>query len=136
MIEFDVRTYLLTDGTLTGLLASTTGIYPDIAPQGEEKPYITYSVANGEEDEILEEDRLTFRIVSNNKGDTKNIKERLKILLNRQDEINGVITSSDYYIYFSKLGFHQSLPDTTDVSNIGYDYIMTFNIKFKPKTWY
>ena len=136
MIEYDVRTYLLTDATLTGYLASATGIYPDKAPQDEAEPFIVYSCANGVPDEILEEDLVTFRIASEDKAVTKNIVERIKTLLNKQDEIQGDITSSDYWIYYSKLGFHQSLSNTTDVENIGFDYIMTFAIKYKPKTWY
>lgn len=136
MIEFDVRTYLLTDGTLTGYLNSATGIYPDIAPQDETEPYIVYSVDNGDQDEILEEDRITFKITSSNRVTTDNIVKRLKTLLNRQDDIQGDFTSSYAYIYYSKLIFHQSVDNTTDVENIGYDYIMTFAVKYKPKSWY
>lgn len=39
---------LSADSTLTGLLATTTSIYPDVAPQGAANPCIVYSESTGD----------------------------------------------------------------------------------------
>lgn len=148
MIENDIFNFLKSDATLLGLLGTTAaapGIYPDKAPQGDDNnpinpPYIVYSNDIGSTaDEIVGEDRIQLTIVGANKAQVDGIRDRIKTILDIQDH-NGtnytikVITSSTYYIYYSRLtsGFSlfnkESGPDTTEKV-----YSMFFNIEYQKK---
>lgn len=111
MIETDVVNYLKSDAALDTLLSVTVSdskIYPIQRPEREEDddiamvPYILYNCIVGMEDEILEEDRFQLTIVADNFTDIKSIEKRLDTLLNKQDKIQGDITSTDWIIKYSK----------------------------------
>ena len=138
MIEGDILTILEADTTLDTLLSAVSGdskIYPvRIMQVGEgetlcQPPYILYQNAIGMEDEILDEDRIQFTIVAVTMLEVRNIRNRIKVLLDKQDEIQPV-TSSTYWIYYSKL------VDGGDgvEADLGYfTTTMTFVIKYKTK---
>lgn len=138
MIESDILTILEADTTLDTLLSAVAGdskIYPVKVMQigeGEtlcQPPYILYQNAIGMEDEILDEDRLQFTIVAETMLEVQNIRNRIKVLLDKQDGIQPV-TSSIYWIYYSKLVDGGDSIDT----DLGYfTMTMTFVIKYKTK---
>ena len=137
MIENDVVTYLTADATLDGYLGSSatdTKIYPEYAVPKKARPYMTFSIGQGIVDEVIDEERITFKVYCTTKTSATNILNRLKTLLDLQDSVNGVVTSSDYYIYHSRLTFYETLPDNTDVGNPKFVAVATFNIKFLKKT--
>jgi len=137
--QYDIITYLESDATLDTLLSSSANdskIYPEIAPQDSSLPYIVYSVSDGVLDEILDEIRITFRIYSTTKSEAVNIANRLKSLLDKQDEIQNSFSSTDYWYYYSKIAYHESLIDNVDKDKLIYIQVMIFNIKYKRKTWY
>jgi len=142
MIEQDVIDYLKTDATLDTLLsvtASTDKFYPELAMQGVTKPYIIYSNSSGVLDEVLDEDEIELRIVSAQKSDSQAIRDRIKTLLDVQDEIQTTTLatdSTDFWIYYSKLTFQDSLSDATDLDDIDFIEVMVFSIKYKRKAWY
>ncbi len=133
MIEYDVVNYLCADTTLQNLLsgsASDVKIYPDKAPQNSTEPYIVYFSGIGMLDEILDEDRIQFKIYSSNKKICTDIRNRLKKILDKQDGIQGLISSTDYIIFYSKLTAGDSSIES-ELNN--YEIPMFFNIKFKTK---
>jgi len=132
MIENDSITLLENDAILDGYLGSTAGdtrIYPIQAPQDAKAPYIVFYNVVGSLDENIDEIRLQLTI---NGGldilNLKNMRDRIKILLDKQDEL--VASSTDYWIYYSKLTASESLisPDTEE-----FIEVMFFNIKFNKK---
>ena len=136
MIIYDVLSYLKADATLDSLLEVSSGrskIYPSIKPQGVVVPVLLYDQSVGVLDENLDEVVLTLRAVTKNKKDSTDIKDQLKELLDLQDEIQGEISSTDYYIYWSKMTAGQSLIDTTDVDETLYVEVSIFSIKYKKK---
>ena len=138
MIENDVITYLEADATLDTLLGPTatdSKFNPEFAPAGSTRPYVEFSVSPGVSEEILDEERIVFRVYADTKAAITNILERLKSLLDKQDEIQGLITSTNYYVYYSRLSY-ETLPDFTDVGNPKFVGVATLNIKIKRKTWY
>ena len=106
MIELDVIAYLNNDDTLYDLLgasASDSKIYPVQAPQDATVPYIIYTtVTSGTLDENLNEMSMEFDCIDDGYSVSKNIRDRLQFLLDRQDSIQSLITSVSYYVYWAK----------------------------------
>ena len=105
----DFYNYLAVDATLRGLISGATAqlprIYPEIAPEDTAAPYLIYGPAHeGSLDETL--DQMTIQIsvfVNENEQATADaIIRRLKAMLDLQDGIQGLISSTDYYIYWCK----------------------------------
>ncbi len=109
MIEQDVINHLKNDTILDGLLSSSatdSKIYPIRADKMQQKntPFIIYSVSSSGMDEILDEDSIEFKIVNDDYSHSGQIVNRLKILLeiNNELRIGSVpisISSNTYYIY-------------------------------------
>lgn len=134
MLEFDIYAYLIADGTLDTLLGSSatdSKIYPVRAPQGSKYPYITYDVSGyGDVEEYVHNERITFKIVSKSYTTAKNIRDRIRVLLDLQDLIN--ITSANYRIEHSKLVGGMDLEDTvTDSDTEGLVKIIVQIYEFK-----
>lgn len=116
MIELDMYNFISVDGNLLGLLggsASDTHIYPNRAPQSKSYPYIVYFVSGyGDREEYLHQDVLTFKIVAEKPSEIRDIRDRLRVLLDLEDQIN--ITSADYRIVWMKLvgGYDMEDPET------------------------
>ena len=134
MIENDIITILEADAILDGYLsvgASDTKFYPVLAPEDAVAPYIVFKSNVGTLDEILDEDRLQLTINGGtDAGLTQNIRDRIKTLLDTQDELQNNFTSATYYGYYSKLTASDTLflKDTLE-----YIEILFFNIKFVKK---
>lgn len=115
MLEYDVYDYLDADttlGTLLGASASDSKIYPIRAPQGKAYPFIVYDVTSyGDDEEWKHKERITFKIVGDKYGDIRDIRDRIRTLLDLQDSIRGQITSTNYRIVWSKLVTGQDLED-------------------------
>lgn len=109
MIELDVIAYLNNDETLDTLLgasASDPKIYPSQARQGEvhETPYITYTTSsNGGLQENMNDITMSFSCIDDNYIVAKQIRDRIATLLDRQDQIQHLISSASYKIFWSKL---------------------------------
>ena len=146
MIENDIFNFLKSDATLLALLggsATDYKIYPDKAPQGNDgnpinPPYIVYSNDIGSTaDEIVGEDRIQLTVVGTDKAETDAIRDRIKTILDIQDH-NGtsytikVITSSTYYIYYSRLtsGFSLFNKESGQDTNEKV-YTMFFNLLYQ-----
>lgn len=106
MIEFEVISYLKSDVTLDSLLGATSSdskIYPIQAPQSAIVPYIIYNLPNdGGIIENTEEISISFDCISDDFVETKNIKDRLLTLLDKEDKIRDVISSGTYWYYWCK----------------------------------
>ncbi|MBA4406971.1 hypothetical protein C0389_06830 [bacterium] len=132
MIDKDIVALLKADTTLDTLLGSGTEekIYPNRAPQNTVIPFISYMSMVGVTDDNLDEDRFQFTIVAGTKQKAMDIRDRLKTLLDIDNAIQDNISSTNYWIYYSKLTASDSLidPDTDR-----YIEIMFFNIKYRKK---
>lgn len=140
MIEFDMVNYLESDATLDTLLGSSgsdTKIYPNIPKPQPILPYILYFGGTGDmTDEILDEDRVQLTIRSDSLAEAYPVRNRLKVLLNREDEIQSTIFntgSTDFIIYNSRYTGGDTLynPETQE-----WEITMFFNIIYKNKNWY
>lgn len=71
-LQTAIRTLLLADGTLTGLLAASTAVY-DGVPDDAEYPYVTFDTKHSEPtdtfDKDVNDDRITLYIWSQARGD-------------------------------------------------------------------
>lgn len=107
MIELDVINYLAGDTSLDNLLGATVSdskIYPLQAPHKVIDPYIVYSLpSSGTFEENLEEETITFNCTADTYLAAKNIRDKVKDLLDQQDQIKNLIASTDYYIYWCKM---------------------------------
>ena len=137
MIELDLVTYLLTDATLKTLLgwvATDDKIYPIQAPEGIVVPYLLYDWGTGDTtDEILDEDRVQITIVDTNLANAIDIRDRIKLLLDKQDGIQSTTfstTSANYFIYYSKMTGGTAI---VDAEGKEYNLILYFNVKHKNK---
>lgn len=134
MIENDIISILEADATLDGYLGSTAGdsrFYPILAPESVRAPYVTFKTNVGMLDEILDEDRLQITINGGNDiALTKNIRDRIKTLIDKQDEIQDIFSSGTYYGYYSKLSASDSmfLAETQE-----YIEVLFFNVKYVKK---
>ena len=131
MIENDIASILESDASLDLLLGAVAGnskIYPVRAPQDAIGPYIVYTSNVGELDENIDEDIIQLTI---NGGElrsvTSAIRDRIKVLIDVQDEI---VSSISNWLYYSKLSGSQSFmnQDTNE-----YIEVMIFNIKYRNK---
>ncbi len=107
MIELDVVNYLTNDTTLYALLGasgSDAKIYPVQLPLKKvSEPYIIYTTnALGGLEENFLEVSMSFNCMDSSYLVAKNIRDRLHFLLDRQDAIQSLITSTDYKIYWAK----------------------------------
>jgi hypothetical protein len=137
MIEFEVIDYLLTDATLKTLISWSAGdpkIYPIQAREDAAVPYLIFDCSVGAAiDELIDEDRIQITIVEKDLANAVAIRNRIKVLLDKQDEIQDTTLhtgSSNYYIYWSKLTGGTQIQET-ELDNI--NIMMYFNIKFKSK---
>ena len=105
----DLYTYLATDGQLLSLVMGATAesprIFPEYAPADTPAPYIVYGpTKEGSMDEVM--DMMTVQIsVFGSEFDMVAVNKviiRLKELLDKQDQIQGLIPSSKYIYYWSK----------------------------------
>jgi hypothetical protein len=101
----DFYTYLKNDSTLATLLGGTSAdprIYPDAAPDGKSAPYIVYAVNDdGDTDELLDHQTIDISMYASTPEANFSIAERLKALLDKQDQIS--ISSTNYRIHWCKL---------------------------------
>lgn len=106
MIELDVIAYLKNDDTLDTLLGSSAGdskIYPVQMPQGATEPFIVYTTnAIGSVEENLKEISMSFNCIDSSYVTAKSIRDRVSFLLDQQDQIQSLITSTSYYVYWAK----------------------------------
>jgi hypothetical protein len=136
-IEFDIYKYLKADATLDTLLDSTATkekIFPIRSDQSIINPCIVYTLeGEGGTDEILDRATLILRIITDQNDYKKacQIRDRLGVLLDKQDDIN--ITSSDYYIYWCKKngGSEYDDPDTKELIKV-----INFDLKFQKQGGY
>ena len=107
MIETDVIAYLKSDATLDALLGATgadSKIMPDQMKHGATEPFILFTTnAIGGLEENLLEVSMSFNCIDTSYNTAKSIRDRLQYLLDQQNAIQNVITSTEYYIYWSKM---------------------------------
>lgn len=103
----DFYAYLAADTTLRGLITGATvaspRIYPEIAPEDTHTPYLIYGpLKEGSLDEVLDQMTIQVSVFSSqhDQAGVDAIIQRLKVLLDKQDQIN--ITSTKYRIYWAK----------------------------------
>ena len=115
MIEIDVINYLASDSTLDNLLGATgsdSKIYPLQAPHKVTGNYIVYSLpSTGTTEENIEEEIISFNCTADTYLVAKNIRDRVKFLLDRESAIRNSITSIIYYIYWCKMTGGTSFKD-------------------------
>ena len=123
----DVIQFLKSDSildTLLGVTGSNPRIYPLVAPQNQEYPFIVYSiVSEGTAEEILLEFSMQFSIYDDEYDKVQDIEQRLKYLLDLQDNIN--ISSTDYRFEWCKLASSVDLRDEENEAlsmNIIFDF--------------
>jgi len=106
MISLEVISYLNNDSILSALLGATiddTKIYPLQAPHGSEQPYIVFNVpSNGTIEENIKEISISLDCIADDYITAENIRNRVSILLDRQDTIRKYITSVMYKYFWSK----------------------------------
>lgn len=107
MIELDVVDYLTNDSalyTLLGASGSDSKFYAVQLPLKKvSEPYIIFTTnAIGGLEENLLEVSMSFNCMDSSYLVAKSIKDRLHYLLDRQDAIQNLITSTDYMIYWAK----------------------------------
>ena len=137
MVEYDLITYIEADSALDTLLSSTgsdTKIYPSKPPTGVTLPYILYFWGVGDQgDEMLDEDRIQLTARAEERTEATNIRDRLKVLLDKQDRIQDVTfatASTTYHVYYCRFtggdGFWE--PETEV-----WNSVLFFNIKYRKK---
>jgi hypothetical protein len=133
----DLYTYLAADTTLRGLITGATAaeprIYPEVAPEDAAAPYLIYGTTReGSADEVMDEMTVQISVFGNqfDAASVNNIVNRLKVMLDKQDQIQGKIASSTYYIYWAKHigGMTDFVRDTRE-----YHRAEMFAFKFKLK---
>ena len=133
----DFYAYLAADTTLRGLITGATAgssrIYPEIAPDDTATPYLIYGpVHEGSMDEVM--DQMTIQVsvfgAQHDQVAMDAIIRRLKIMLDKQDQIQGKIASSTYNIYWAKHvgGVSNFVAETRE-----YHRAAMFALKFKLK---
>lgn len=133
MIENDIYVYLSTDTTLQTLLSGTaadTKIYPRSGLQIPTKPYITYSNSAGIDDINTKNDRIDFNIVAENKDTANTIRDRIMVLLDKEDLVQNTITSTSFIFVYSIKVYGDGLIDQTTND---YIEILAFEIKYLEK---
>lgn len=106
MIELDIVSYLNSDATLDTLLGASGSdpkIYPIQMRQGASQPFIIYTTTqDGTLDENLKEMTMDFDCIDESYSTAKSIRDRVSVLLDLQDAFPDNVTSSSYYLYWSK----------------------------------
>jgi hypothetical protein len=106
MIEIDVIAYLKNDDTLGALLnasASDFKIYPDQSPHSAVTPYIIISTNScGSTEENLKEISLAINCIAVSITLAKTIRDRVEFLLDQQDNIQTLITSTECRVLWAK----------------------------------
>lgn len=134
MIEFDVIDYLKADSDLDTLLGANgnSKIYPLKVDQEDSAntPYIIYTISSeGSLEENLQEITISFNCVSGTYPEARSIMSRLDDLLNHQDQIRKLISSSTHYIYWAKRVGGTTFIDT----DIGYYHrVSVYDFKYNP----
>lgn len=132
MIELDVIAYLNNDETLDTLLGSSASdpkIYPSQMRHGANTPFIIYTTsASGGLQENMNDITMSFNCIDDNYIVAKQIRDRIAALLDRQDQIQHLISSASYKIFWSKLvgGTTFKDPDLDnfhDVAVVDFQYI-------------
>lgn len=135
MIEKDVALYLEADAALKTLLGGTTAdskIYPLVAQLESAAPFIVYTPTFDDSgDENVDEDRIQLTIAGDTKAICDGIRDRLNVLLDKQDAIQHTsLTSSTYYIYWCKRTGGDALYDPVrGLKNV----VLFFTLRYKKK---
>ena len=134
MIEHLIIAYLNSDIALDALLNVTgtdTKIYPAQMPHGTDTPFITYEVSSdGTTEENLREITMGFNIAADTYSTVNSIRNKLSDMLDRQDEIQGLIPDATYFIYWGK---KVGGGDSKDSDLDQFNKRLTFNFKYMPK---
>lgn len=131
--ETDIISALNGDASLDALLGAngSTKIFPIYSPitkTGSSNPFITYSVtSNGTFDENWLIFTIEFDAVSDTYIESKNIKDRLQILMDVEDSIRDFVTSSVYYFYYMKLIGGN---DFVDIDTRLFHTISSFQVRY------
>lgn len=141
MIEYALYDYLASDSTLQTLLsgsASDKKVYPLEAPQpisaSPALPFLVYSVTGiGGVEELMKEIRVTIKIVADDFEEIKGLSDRLLVMLDLQDEIQGSWRPTNYFVYHCKQNGGGDLP-AEFVSRNEYVRVLSFDIKYLKKT--
>lgn len=122
----DFYAYLSKDAPLSALLGGEGHIYPDVAPEGANAPYLVYGIASdGGAEEVLGELSIRVSVYADSALKAEAIAHRLKAMLNVQDAI--AIPSTAYRIRWCKqlAGSGMYEPDTRL-----YNRALVFSFKF------
>lgn len=132
--ETDIISALNGDSTLDSLIGAngSTKIFPVFSPitkTGSSNPFIVYSTTNNG---TLDENWLIFTIefdsVSDSYLESKNIKDRLQVLLDVEHEIRSFVTSATYRFYYMKLfGGSDSIDTDTRLYHTVSSYQVIYN---------
>ena len=123
---------LSADSTLTALLATTTSIYPEIAPQGAADPCIVYSESTPEYNDTksgvssLDVNIVQVDVYASTIAARNTIGARVRTLLDRYSgTVNGVQVQSIQIVYSQKT----PEPLETDASIIRYRQTFDFRVR-------
>lgn len=101
---------LSVDATLTGLLATTKSIYPEIAPQGANNPCVVYVETTSEFSDSksgvskLDTNLIQIDIYADTIAERNVIGDRIRVLLDRYTgEVGGIKIQSIQLVYSLKL---------------------------------
>lgn len=142
MIEQDIISHLKNDATLDTLLLVTATyekLYPIRATQKQQEyaPYIVYSVSPVSVmfSDLLDRDNIEFQIVDDSYSHAGQILDRLKTLLEINDELRkGVvptsIASTSFYIYS---GIRAGGSEFQDPDTLKWVRIVIFEFAYKKK---
>lgn len=134
MIELDVIAYLNDDASLTTLLGasgSDSKIYPIQKPINYTVPYIVYTISDeGTLDENLLYMTIEFDCAHSTYDSLLDISDRIYELLDVQDTIQSLMSSTDYFIYWSKI---ISGADSKDTDTDYYHKKLNVQIKYNRK---
>ncbi len=134
MIEHLIINYLKSDATLDTLLGVTGSdikIYPAQMPHGTVIPFITYEVSkDGSSEENMRELSMTFDCIDDDYIIAGTIRDRVTKLLDRQDDIQGLIVDANYFVYWAKkVGGNDSKDSDLDL----FSKKIVFDFKYMPK---
>lgn len=130
MILEDIYDHLIADASLNTLLESDISdskIYPQIAKENADTPFIVYRSANpgGTNDEVISEELVTLIITADNFETIVDITETLTTLLDLKETAE--ISSSNYQIYYSKKIGGSDFSDEFH----NFNRSLTFLVKFR-----
>ncbi len=134
MIESVIINYLTSDATLDALLGasgSNPKIYPNQMPHGTIEPFIIYKVSGeGTREENSKEITMSFNCKDSDYNTAGTVRDRVSDMLDRQDEIQGLISDATYKIFWSKkIGGSDSKDSDLDL----FEKEVIINFKYMPK---